>query len=191
MGATNFLMFSLLNVIGILLLAGPSLSDEQAFLAGFWQFNFLIFSAVAISIGLGLVLKAGNDSSFGEILRCIRAGICSVCRVALWRVGQFFDKRFHLPLWRGFLLRRRACLLDFYIGSAAAVALTLLHASCVSKSKLRSAAFVYLREHTPPNSVILTNRYWNGYNFVVSSLTDEPRIWRRMETTPLRSWRSD
>ena len=31
-------------------------------------------------------------------------------------------------------------------------------------------AFVYLREHTPPDSVILTNRYWNAYN-VVSGLT--------------------
>src|SRR5205814_9738006 len=31
-------------------------------------------------------------------------------------------------------------------------------------------AFVYLREHTHTDSVILTNRYWNDRNFVVSGL---------------------
>jgi len=50
--------------------------------------------------------------------------------------------------------------------------LTLLHRQLRFEIKAQEwPAFVYLREHTPPNSVILTNRYWNGYNFVVSSLT--------------------
>src|SRR5438034_8281701 len=59
--ATNFLMFSLLNVIGIPLLAATAvyLTSKRSRRA-FGRFNFLIFSAVATSIGFGLFLKAGN-----------------------------------------------------------------------------------------------------------------------------------
>src|SRR5207253_4455446 len=68
--ATNVLMFSLLNVIGIPLLAATAvyLTSKRAWRV-FGQFNFLIFSAVAISIGLGIVLQADYDSSsLGEVL---------------------------------------------------------------------------------------------------------------------------
>src|SRR5437899_11150553 len=93
-------MFSLLNVIGIPLLAATAvyLTSKRAWRV-FGQFNFLIFSAVATSIGFALFLKAGYDSSsLGEVLPLhTRWYLFPFAGVVLWRLGQFFDKHFHLP----------------------------------------------------------------------------------------------
>ena len=98
--ATNFLMFSLLNVIGIPLLAATAvyLTSKRSWRV-FGQFNFLIFSAVATSIGLGLVLNADYDSaSIGMvILLHTRWYLFPFAGVALWRLGRSLQKRFAWP----------------------------------------------------------------------------------------------
>jgi len=174
-GATNVLMFSLLNVIGIPLLAATAvyLTSKRARRV-FGQFNFLIFSAVATSIGFGIVLKADNDSSFGEILPLhTRWYLFPFAGVALWRLGRSLQKRFAWPAVAWISLASAALVagLLYRIGGPPSP-LTLLDRQFRFEIKAQEwPAFVYLREHTPPDSVILTNRYWNDYNFVVSSLT--------------------
>ena len=173
--ATNFLMFSLLNVIGIPLLAATAvyLTSKRSRRV-FGRFNFLIFSAVATSIGFALSLKAGNDTSFGEvILPHTRWYLFPFAGVALWRVGQFFDKRFHLPAVAWISLASAALVagLLYRIGGPPSPLTLLCRQGIVAIKAQEWPAFVYLREHTPPDSVILTNRYWNTYNFVVSGLT--------------------
>src|SRR5438874_1548000 len=166
--ATNVLMFSLLNVIGIPLLAATAvyLTSKRARRV-FGQFNFLIFSAVAISIGLGIVLQADYDSSsLGEVLPLhTRWYLFPFAGVALWRFGQFFDKHFAWPAMAWISLASAALVagLLYRIGGPPSP-LTLLDRQFRFEIKAQEwPAFVYLREHTPPNSVILTNRYWNNF----------------------------
>ena len=172
--ATNVLMFSLLNVIGIPLLAATAvyLTSKRSRRV-FGQFNFLIFSAVAISIGLGIVLQADYEPSLGEILPLhTRWYLFPFAGVALWRFGQFFDKRFHLPpvAWISLASAALVAGLLYRIGGPPS---PLILVDRLFRFEIKAEewpAFVYLREHTPPDSVILTNRYWNAYN-VVSGLT--------------------
>src|SRR6266496_4119026 len=188
--ATNDLMFSLLNVIGIPLLTATAvyLTSKRSWRV-FGRFNFLIFSAVAISIGLGLVLKADYDSaSLGVVIMLhTRWYLFPFAGVALWRVGQFFDKRFHLPpvAWISLASAALVAGLLYRIGGPPSP-LTLLDRQLRFEIKAQEwPAFVYLREHTPPDSVILTNRYWNTYNFVVSGLTGRAAYLEAHENSPV------
>ena len=173
--ATNFLMFLLLNVIGIPLLAATAvyLTSKRARRV-FGQFNFLIFSAVATSIGFALFLKADNDSSFGEILPLhTRWYLFPFAGVALWRLGRSLQKRFAWPAVAWISLASAALVagLLYRIGGPPSP-LTLLDRQFRFEIKAQEwPAFVYLREHTPPDSVILTNRPSDACNFVVSGLT--------------------
>src|SRR6266446_6876338 len=172
-GATNDLMFSLLNVIGIPLLAATAvyLTSKRARRV-FGQFNFLIFSAVATSIGFAIFLKADNDSEFGALFPVhTRWYLFPFAGVALWRLGRSLQKRFAWPAVAWISLASAALVagLLYRIGGPPSP-LTLLDRQFRFEIKAQEwPAFVYLREHTPPDSVILTNRYWNNFN-VVSSL---------------------
>jgi len=173
--ATNFLMFSLLNVIGIPLLTATAvyLTSKRSWRV-FGQFNFLIFSAVATSIGFALSLKAGNDTSFGEvILPHTRWYLFPFAGVVLWRLGRSLQKRFAWPAAAWISLASAALVagLLYRIGGPPSPLTLLCRQGIVAIKAQEWPAFVYLREHTPPDSVILTNRYSNGYNFVVSGLT--------------------
>ena len=189
-GATNDLMFSLLNVIGIPLLTATAvyLTSKRSRRV-FGQFNFLIFSAVATSIGLGLVLNADYDSaSIGVvILLHTRWYLFPFAGIALWRVGQFFDKRFHLPAVAWISLASAALVagLLYRIGGPPSPLTLLCRQEIVAIKAEEWPAFVYLREHTPPDSVILTNRYWNTYNFVVSGLTGRAAYLEAHEKNPV------
>src|SRR6266480_5558694 len=174
--ATNVLMFLLLNVIGIPLLAATAvyLTSKRAWRV-FGQFNFLIFSAVAISIGLGIVLQADSDSDFGALLPLhTRWYLFPFAGVVLWRLGRSLQKRFAWPAAASICLTSIilvAALLCRIAWPASPLTLLLCRQWGVAIKAEEWPAFVYLREHTPPDSVILTNRYWNAYNFVVSGLT--------------------
>src|SRR5438552_284051 len=173
--ATNVLMFSLLNVIGIPLLAATAvyLTSKRSWRV-FGQFNFLIFSAVAISIGLGIVLQADSDSDFGALLPLhTRWYLFPFAGVVLWRLGRSLQKRFAWPAAASICLTSIilvAALLCRIAWPASPLTLLLRQWGVAIKAE-EWPAFVYLREHTPPDSVILTNRYWDGYNFAVSGLT--------------------
>jgi hypothetical protein len=174
-GATNVLMFSMLNVIGIPLLAATAVYLTSKRARGvFGQFNFLIFSAVATSIGFAFVLKADYDSSsLGEVLPLhTRWYLFPFAGVVLWRLGRSLQKRFAWPAAAWISLASAALVagLLYRIGGPPSP-LTLLDRQFRFEIKAEEwPAFVYLREHTPPDSVILTNRYWDAYN-VVSGLT--------------------
>jgi hypothetical protein len=174
--ATCLSMFSLLNVVGIPLLAATSiyLTSERAKRI-FGPFNFLIFSAVASSIGFAIILASDYDSYSvgGQFPFHTRWYLFPFAGVALWRLGQFFDRRFHLPSVAWIFLASAAIIAGLLYRIAGPPSpLTLLgHRWGVAIKAEEWPAFVYLREHAPPDSVILTNQYWSDYNFVVSGLT--------------------
>jgi len=188
-GATNDLMFSLLNVIGIPLLAATAvyLTSKRARRV-FGQFNFLIFSAVATSVGFALFLKADNDSEFGALFPVhTRWYLFPFAGVALWRLGRSLQKRFAWPAVAWISLASAALVagLLYRIGGPPSP-LTLLDRQFRFEIKAQEwPAFVYLREHTPPDSVILTNRYWNTYNFVVSGLIGRAAYLEAHENNPV------
>jgi hypothetical protein len=178
-------MFSLLNVIGIPLLAATSLylTSERARRV-FAPFNFLIFSAIAISICLAIILASDYDSASvgGQLPFHTRWYLFPFAGVALWRIARFVQKRFSwpAPVWTSLastiliagllyrtagpaspltrVIRESVSLPDFGVGAA-------INAE-------EWSAFVYLREQSPSDSVILTNRSWGAYAYrcVVSGL---------------------
>jgi hypothetical protein len=163
-------------VVGIPLLAATSiyLTSERAKRI-FGPFNFLIFSAVASSIGFAIILASDYDSYSvgGQFPFHTRWYLFPFAGVALWRLGQFFDRRFHLPSVAWIFLASAAIIAGLLYRIAGPPSpLTLLgHRWGVAIKAEEWPAFVYLREHAPPDSVILTNQYWSDYNFVVSGLT--------------------
>ena len=92
--------------------------------------------------------------------------------VALWRIGRFVQKRFSWPaaVWTSLVSNVLVAGLLYRIAGSASLLTRLARKSRVAVKAEEWPAFVYLREHTPPDSVILTNRYWNDRNFVVSGL---------------------
>src|SRR6266480_3112613 len=98
--ATCLSIFSLLNVIGIPLLAATSIyltSDRARRVFG--PFNFLIFSAVATSIGFAIILASDYDrySVGGQFPLHTGWYLFPFAGVALWRIGRFLQKRFSWP----------------------------------------------------------------------------------------------
>jgi hypothetical protein len=173
--ATCILMFSLLNVIGIPLLAASSIyvTSKRARRV-FSPFNFLVFLAVATSICLAIFLTTDSDrySVGGQFPFHTRWYLFPFAGVALWRIGRFLQKRFSWPaaVWTSLVSIVLVAGLLYRIAGPASLLTRLARESRVAVKAEEWPAFVYLREHTPPNSVILTNRYWNDHNFVVSGL---------------------
>jgi hypothetical protein len=168
-------IFSLLNVIGIPLLAATSiyLLSERARRI-FAPFNFLIVSAVATSIGFAIVLASDYDRySLGLQLPLLtRWYLFPFAGVALWTIGRFHQKRLSWPAaaWTSLVsIALVAGLLNRTIGSASPLTLLNRQMRVVIKAE-EWPAFVYLRERTPPDSIILTNKSWGTYQFVVSGL---------------------
>jgi len=175
--ATCLSIFSLLNVIGIPLLAAISIyltSDRARRVFG--SFNFLIFSAVATSIGFAIILASDYDrySLGGQFPLHTRWYLFPFAGVALWRIGRFLQKRLSWPgaVWTSLAsIVLVAGLLYRTAGPASPVTLFNRQMRFAIKAE-EWPAFVYLREHTPPDSVILTNKSWGAYQgFVVSGLT--------------------
>lgn len=172
---TGLSIFSLLNVIGIPLLAATSiyLVSERARHI-FAPFNFLIVSAAVTSIGFAIILASDYDRySVGLQLPLLtRWYLFPFAGVALWTIGRFLQKRLSWPaaVWTSLVsIALVAGLLNRTIGSASP--LTLLNRQTRVAIKAEEwPAFVYLRERTPPDSVILTNKSWGAYQFVVSGL---------------------
>jgi hypothetical protein len=168
-------IFSLLNVIGIPLLAATwiYLMSERARCI-FVPFNFLIFSAVATSIGFAIILASDYDRySLGLQLPLLtRWYLFPFAGVALWTLCRFLQKRLSLPatVWTSLVsIVLVAGLLNRTIASASP--LTVLNRQTrVGIEAEEWPAFVYLRDRTPPDSVILTNKSWGTYQFVVSGL---------------------
>jgi hypothetical protein len=173
--ATCLSIFTLLDVIGIPLLAATSiyLTSERARRV-FGPFNFLIFSAVATSIGFAVILATEYDrySVGGQFAYHTRWYLFPFAGVALWRIGRFLQKRFSWPaaVWTSLVsIVLVAGLL--YRTAGPASPLTLFNRQMRLAIKAEEwPAFVYLREHTPPDSVILTNKSWGAYQFVISGL---------------------
>ena len=168
-------LFSLLTVIGIPLLAATSiyLTSERARRV-FGPFNFLIFSAVATSIGFGIILASDYDrySLAGQFPVHTRWYLFPFAGVALWTIGRFLQKRFSWPaaVWTSLVSIVLVAGLLYRIAGPASP-LTLYNRQMRVAIKAEEwPAFVYLREHTPPDSVILTNKSWGAYQFVVSGL---------------------
>jgi hypothetical protein len=169
-------MFSLLNVIGIPLLAASSiyLTSKRAWRV-FSPFNFLVLSAVATSICLAIFLTTDYDSYSvgGQFPFHTRWYVFPFAGVALWRIGRFLQKRFPWPaaVWTSFVSVVLAAGLLYRIAGPTSPLTRLLTGETRVVVKAEEwPAFVFLREHTPPDSVILTNRHWNDRNFVVSGL---------------------
>ncbi len=175
--ATCLSFFSMLNVIGIPLLAATSiyLMSERGRRV-FGPFNFLIFSAVAISIGFAMILASDYDpfSVGGQLPFHTRWYLFPFAGVALWRIGRFLQKRLSWPgaVWTSLAsIMLIAGLLYRTAGPASPVTLFNRKMRFAIKAE-EWPAFVYLREHTPSDSVILTNKSWGAYQgFVVSGLT--------------------
>ena len=179
-------IFSLLNVIGIPLLAATSiyLTSERARQV-FAPFNFLIFSAVATSIGFGIILASDYDRySVGLQLPLLtRWYLFPFAGVALWRIGRFLQKRFSWPaaVWTSLVSIVLVAGLLYRIAGPASP-LTLYNRQMRVAIKAEEwPAFVYLREHTPPDSVILTNKSWAPTNSLSAAWPDEPLIRRSLE----------
>ena len=171
--ATCLSIFSLLNVIGIPLMAATSiyLTSERARRV-FGPFNFLIFSAVATSIGLAIILASDYDpySVGGQFPYHTRWYLFPFAGVALWRISRFLQKRFCWPaaVWTSLAsIVLVAGLLYRTAGPASPLTLFNRQMRLVIKAE-DWPAFVYLREHTSPDSVILTNKSWGAYEFVIS-----------------------
>lgn len=174
--ATSLFMFSLLTVIGIPLLAATSvyLTSQRARRV-FAPFNFLVFWAVVASVVFSIVLSSSYDSLSlgGQFPFHTRWYLFPFEGVALWMIGRLFQKRFSCPpaLWTplavivlvvGLLYRRPAS--------------GLVGVERVNPVVIRAEdwpAFVYLRQHAPPDSVILTNRSWEPYYFVINGISGQ------------------
>jgi hypothetical protein len=168
-------MFSLLNVIGIPLLAATLiyLTSERARRV-FGPFNFLIFSAVATSIGFAIILASEYDnySVGGQFPFHTRWYMFPFAGVALWRLGRFLQKRFSWPavVWTSLASIVLIGGLLYRIAGPASLLTRLTRENPVAIKAEEWPAFVYLREHTPPDSVILTNRSWGVWPSAVSGL---------------------
>jgi hypothetical protein len=174
--ATCVSIFSLINVIGIPLLAATFVyvTSERSRRV-FAPFNFLIFAAVVISLGLAIILASDYDSSSvgGQFPFHTRWYLFPFAGVALWRITRFFQERFSWPAWVWAFLASIVLLGGLlYRFAGPASALTRFdHENSVAIKAEDWRALVYLRKHAAPDSVILTNRYWNSYSFIISGLS--------------------
>lgn len=173
--ATCILMFSLLNVIGIPLLAASSIyATSKRARQVFSPFNFLAFSAVATSICLAIFLTTDYDrhSVGGQFPYHTRWYLFPFAGVALWKIGRFLQKRFSWPavVWTSLVSIVLAAGLLYRVAGPALPLTRFTRESRFAVKAEEWPAFVYLREHTPPDSVILTNRSWGVSQFVVSGL---------------------
>ena len=169
-------MFSLLNVIGIPLLAATFvyvMSERSRRIFG--PFNFLVFAAVVTSLGLAIILASDYDSYSvgGQFPFHTRWYLFPFAGVALWRITRFFQKRFSWPAWVWTSLASIALLagLLYRIAGPASALSRFDHENSVAIKAEDWQGFVYLREHAASDSVILTNRSWNPYSFIISGLS--------------------
>jgi len=169
-------MFSLLNVIGIPLLAATFVYVmSQRARRVFAPFNFLVFAAVVTSLGLAIILASDYDSFSvgGQFPFHTRWYLFPFAGVALWRITRFFQKRLSWAAWVWTCLASIALLagLLYRIAGPASALSRFNHENSVAIKAEDWQGFVYLREHAAPDSVILTNRLWNPYSFIISGLS--------------------
>jgi hypothetical protein len=170
------LMFSLLNVIGIPLLAATFIYlRSQGARRVFAPFNFLVFWAVMTSVGFAIILASDYDSYSvgGQFPFHTRWYLFPFAGVALWWTARFFQKRFSWPAGVWICLGSMVLVagLLYRIAGPASALTRLVHEKSVAIKAEDWPAFVYLREHAPPDSVILTNRSWNPHSLIISGLS--------------------
>ena len=172
--ATCLAMFSLLAVIGIPLLAATSIYlTSQRARRVFAPFNFLVLWAVMASVVFSIVLSSTYDSISlgGQFPFHAHWYLFPLEGVALWTIGRFFQKRFSCPaaFWISLALIVLVVGLLYRRPAAAIVGFERVNPVVIRAEDW--PAFVYLREHAPPDSVILTNRSWQPYSFIISGLS--------------------
>jgi hypothetical protein len=125
-------------------------------------------------IGFAIILASDYDSFSvgGQFPFHTRWYLFPFAGVALWRIGRFLQKRFSWPaaVWTSLASIVLAGGLLYRIAGPASALTRFTRENSVAIKAEEWSAFVYLREHTPPDSVILTNRSWGVWRFVVSGL---------------------
>jgi hypothetical protein len=173
--ATCLLMFTLLNVIGIPLLAATSvyLTSDRARRV-FAPFNFLVLWAVLTSISLAIILQSDYDnySVGGQLPFHTRWYLFPFAGVALWSVSQFIQRRVSWPpaVWICLASIVLVAGLLYRIAGPASAVRRFDRENSVAIKAEDWPAFVFVREHAPPDSVVLANGNWGFYQFVVSGL---------------------
>jgi hypothetical protein len=141
----------------------------------FAPLNFLVFAAVVTSIGLAIILASDYDSFSvgGQFPFHTRWYLFPFAGLALWRITRYFQERFSVPAWVLAFLASIVLLggLLYRIAGPASALSRFDHQNSVAIKAEDWQGFVYLREHAAPDSVILTNRLWNPYSFIVSGLS--------------------
>ena len=185
-------MFSLLNVIGIPLLAATLIylrSTRARWV--FAPFNFLVFWAVMTSIGFAIILASDYDSYSlgGQFPFHTRWYLFPFAGVALWRTGRFLQKRFSWPaaVWTSLALIVLVSGLLYRIAGPVS-GLRFCHEYGVVIKADEWPGLVYLRERTPPDSVVLTNRSWSSLYFFISGLTGRAAYCDIMDPEVERFW---
>jgi hypothetical protein len=173
--AISVSMFSFLNIVGIpLLIASAIYLASQRARSIFGPFNFLVIYGLATSICFAILLSSEYDkySIGGQLPLHTRWYLFPFTGVALWMVWRFLEKRFSLPASIGTCL---ACLVVvggfwYRLHGPISPLAKFNHLSSVRITADEWLAFIYLKTHTPPDSVVLTDRSWGFQLFVLSGL---------------------
>jgi len=173
--AISISMFSLLNIVGIpLLIATAIYLASQRARSIFGPFNFLVIYGIATSICFAIFLSSDYDkySIGGQFPLHTRWYLFPFAGVALWTVWRFLQKRLFWPATIGTCLACLVVVAGFWYriaGPISSLAKGIQQAS-VRITADEWLAFIYLKTHTPPDSIILTNRSWGFQFYIVSGL---------------------
>jgi hypothetical protein len=167
--------FVVLNIIGVplLIFTGIYLSSKPA------RQEFLLFSClivwmtVASTLG-GMCLKTDVDSYAvgGEMLFLPRWYLFLLMIAGIWPVYRFLQHHLH---WTRSM--QMSAMITLIVLSMVAQHLTrpslimsVIRSARISLYSNERTALAYIHDSTPPNSVILTNKYVDQYSFLVSGL---------------------
>jgi hypothetical protein len=169
-------MFSLLIVIGIPLLVATFIylrSDRARTI--FALFNFLIIWAVVTSICFAVVLSSTYDTIAMQYLLPFhtRWYVFPFEGVALWYVARFVQKKVRWPtaVWNVLATIILAGGLLYRVKGPPSPLTVVDRKEAVSIRPEEYRAFLYLKERTSPDSVVLTTRHSGFYQFGVSGLS--------------------
>jgi len=170
--AISISMFSLLNIVGIPLLIGSAIYlTSQRARSIFGPFNFLVIYGLATSICFAMFLSSDYDkySIGGQLPLHTRWYLFPFAGVALWKVWRFLQKRFSWPASIGTCLACLVVVAGFWYRLAGPIAplAKFIQQSSVRITADEWLAFIYLKTHTPPDSIVLTNRSWDDRSFLL------------------------
>jgi hypothetical protein len=191
---TCLFMFSLVSVIGIPLLAAIVIyTRSERSRRIFASFNFLIFWAVVTSICFSIIFAPTYDAGAMQYLFPFhtRWYLFPFEGVALWLVARAVQKRLCWPaaVWSGLAsITLAGGLFCRVYGPASPLTGDDRKAAAMIRAE-EWPAFLYLREHTSPDSIVLTNRSWGPlHHFVISGLTGRAAYQEIMNPKDEQSW---